>query len=241
MEEAIFPATAFQDGPPMSNSPAPSDFVPLTSYREYPVAEMMERSRDFASEMQRRRTVRQFSDRPVPRAVIEACLEAAGTAPSGAHQQPWHFVVISDPAIKHAIRGAAEAAEAEFYASAPAEWLAALAPLGTDAEKPYLETAPYLIAVFAERYGLGTDGSRIPHYYVMESVGIATGFLLAALHHAGLATLTHTPNPMGFLNQVLDRPPNEKALMLIVAGYPAAEVRVPDLQRKPLSAIATFR
>lgn len=225
----------------MSNSPTPRDFVPLTSYREYPVAEMMERSRDFAAEMQRRRTVRQFSEREVPRTVIEACLEAAGTAPSGAHQQPWHFVVLSDPAIKHAIRRAAEAAEAEFYASAPAEWLAALAPLGTDAEKPYLETAPYLIAVFAERYGLGTDGSRIPHYYVMESVGIATGFLLAALHHAGLATLTHTPNPMGFLNQVLDRPPNEKAVMLIVAGFPAAEVRVPDLQRKPLSAIATFR
>lgn len=225
----------------MSNSPTPRDFVPLTSYREYPVAEMMDRSRDFAAEMQRRRTVRQFSDRPVPRAVIEACLEAAGTAPSGAHQQPWHFVVVSDPTIKRAIRGAAEAAEAEFYASAPADWLAALAPLGTDAEKPYLEAAPYLIAVFAERYGLGTDGSRIPHYYVMESVGIATGFLLAALHHAGLATLTHTPNPMGFLNQVLDRPANEKALMLIVAGYPAADVRVPDLQRKPVSAIATFR
>lgn len=225
----------------MSNPPTPRNFIPLTSYREYPVAEMVERSREFAAEMQRRRTVRQFSDRPVPRAVIEACLEAAGTAPSGAHQQPWHFVVVSDPAIKQAIRGAAEAAEAEFYASAPAEWLAALAPLGTDAEKPYLETAPYLIAVFAERYGLGSDGSRIPHYYVMESVGIATGFLLAALHHAGLATLTHTPNPMGFLTQVLDRGPNEKAVMLIVAGYPAADVRVPDLRRKPLSAIATFR
>ncbi|HQW65471.1 MAG TPA: nitroreductase family protein [Gemmatimonadales bacterium] len=225
----------------MSNGPTSHDFIPLTSYREYPVAEMEARSRDFAAEMQRRRTVRQFSDRPVPRAIIEACLEAAGTAPSGAHQQPWHFVVVSDPAIKQAIRGAAETAEAEFYSSAPAEWLAALAPLGTDADKPYLETAPYLIAVFAERYGLGSDGLRIPHYYVMESVGIATGFLLAALHHAGLATLTHTPNPMGFLTQVLDRPPNEKAVMLIVAGYPADDVRVPDLQRKPLSAIATFR
>jgi nitroreductase len=149
--------------------------------------------------------------------------------------------VVSDQAIKQSIREAAEASEAEFYASAPAEWLAALAPLSTDAEKPYLEAAPYLIAVFAERYGLGTEGTRIPHYYVMESVGIATGFLLAALHHAGLATLTHTPNPMGFLNQVLDRPSNEKALMLIVVGYPDAQAQVPDLQRKPLAAIATFR
>jgi nitroreductase len=216
-------------------------FVPLASYREYPVAAMLERSREFADEMQRRRTVRQFSDRPVPRALIENCIETAGTAPSGAHQQPWHFVVISDPAVKRAIRDAAEAAEAEFYATAPADWLAALAPLGTDAHKPYLESAPYLIAVFAERYGLGSDGTRQPHYYVSESVGIATGFLLAALHHAGLATLTHTPNPMGFLNRVLERPANERAVMLVVAGYPAGDARVPDLTRKPLSAIATFR
>ena len=216
-------------------------FVPLESYREYPVAEMLERSRHFASEMQRRRTVRQFSDRQVPRAIIEACVEAAGTAPSGAHQQPWHFVVISDPEVKHAIRRAAETAEAEFYASAPAEWLAALAPLGTDATKPYLDAAPYLIAVFAERYGVDPLGVRQTHYYVMESVGIATGFLLAALHHAGMATLTHTPNPMGFLNQVLGRPANERALMLVVAGYPATGARVPDLKRKPLSDIATFR
>lgn len=216
-------------------------FVPLTSYREYPVAEMVQRSRQFAQDMQRRRTVRQFSDRPVPVSIIEACLMAAGSAPSGAHQQPWHFVVVSDLGIKRAIRAAAEAAEAEFYATAPAEWLAALAPLGTDANKPYLEIAPYLIAVFAERYGRGPDGARVPHYYVMESVGIATGFLLAALHHAGLATLTHTPNPMGFLNEVLQRPPNERAIMLVVAGYPSTGVRVPDLRRKPLSAIATFR
>ena len=216
-------------------------FVPLESYREYPVAEMVERSRHFAEEMQRRRSVRQFSDRPVPRSVIEACVEAAGTAPSGAHQQPWHFVVISDPGIKRAIRHAAETAEVDFYATAPAEWLAALAPLGTDAHKPYLEAAPYVIAVFAERYGVRPDGARATHYYVMESVGIAAGFLLAALHHAGLATLTHTPSPMGFLNQLLARPANERAVMLVVAGYPAPGVRVPDLKRKPLSAIATFR
>jgi iodotyrosine deiodinase len=218
-----------------------SGFVPLSSYREYPVPDMVVRSRDFARELGRRRTVRQFSDRPVPREVIEACLEAAGTAPSGAHQQPWHFVVVTDADTKRAIRQAAEAAEAEFYATAPADWLAALAPLGTDASKPYLETAPCLIAVFAERYGLAPDGSRRTHYYVLESVGIATGFLLAALHHAGLVTLTHTPSPMGFLSDVLQRPANERPMMLVVAGYPAPDAKVPDLRRKPLSEIATFR
>jgi len=216
-------------------------FVPLTTYREYPPDEMLTRARTFAAEMQRRRTVRQFSDRAVSCEIIESCLEAAGTAPSGAHQQPWHYVVISDPEVKRAIRHAAETSEAEFYSSAPADWLAVLAPLGTDAHKPYLETAPYLIAVFAERYGLDSAGERITHYYVSESVGISTGFLLAALHHAGLATLTHTPNPMGFLNQILERPANERAVMMIVVGYPASEVRVPDLQRKPVSAISTFR
>ncbi len=216
-------------------------FVPLRSYREYPPDEMLRRSREFAEDLQRRRTVRQFSDRPVARAIIESCIEAAGTAPSGAHRQPWHFVAVADLAMKRAIRAAAETAEAEFYATAPADWLAALAPLGTDEHKPYLETAPYLIAVFAERYGLAADGSRITNYYVMESVGIACGFLLAALHHAGLATLTHTPSPMGFLGDVLERPTNERAVMLIVAGYPAADARVPDIRRKPLSAIATFR
>jgi len=177
----------------------------------------------------------------VPRAVIESCIEAAGTAPSGAHQQPWHFVVVSDPQVKRDIRAAAEKAEAEFYASAPADWLAALAPLGTDEHKPYLETAPYLIAVFARRSGMNPDGSKITHYYVNESVGIASGFLLAALHHAGLATLTHTPSPMGFLNKVLERPANERAIMLIVAGYPAPDALVPDIKRKPLAEIVTFR
>lgn len=216
-------------------------FVPLASYDEYSPSEMETRSREFAAIMQRRRTIRQFSDRPVAESVIAACVEAAGTAPSGAHQQPWHFVVVGDPGIKRAIRVAAEAAEAEFYATAPAEWLAALAPLGTDSHKPYLETAPYLIAVFAERYGMRADGTRQTHYYVSESVGIATGFLLAALHHAGLATLTHTPNPMAFLSKILGRPANERAVMLVVVGYPAANARVPNLTRKPLRAIATFR
>ena len=216
-------------------------FEPLTSYREYPAAEMEARSRAFAADLGRRRTVRQFSDRPVPKAVIEACLEAASTAPSGAHLQPWHFVVVSDPGLKRRIREAAEAAEREFYAHAPQNWLDALAPLGTDAHKPYLESAPYLIAVFAQRYGLTAGGRRRTHYYVMESAGIATGLLLAALHHAGLASLTHTPNPMVFLSEVLERPPNERPVMLVVTGYPAPGAVVPKLRRKPLGAIATFR
>jgi iodotyrosine deiodinase len=221
-----------------SSSPA---FELLSGYREYPPDEMERRSRAFAAEMQRRRTTRHFSDRPVPRSVIEACIETAGTAPSGAHLQPWHFVVVSDPDMKRRIRLAAEVAEQEFYATAPAEWLAALAPLGTDAHKPYLETAPYLIAVFAERFGITAAGERRTHYYVQESVGIATGFLLAALHHAGLVALTHTPNPMGFLAEVLERPVNERPVMLVVTGYPADGARVPLLRRKPLSEIATFR
>ena len=225
----------------MREPPPGAVFKPFTTYREYSPAEMEERSRDFAADLARRRTVRQFSDRPVPRGVIEACLEAASTAPSGAHLQPWHFVVVGDPGLKRRIREAAEAAEREFYAHAPQDWLDALAPLGTDAHKPYLETAPYLIAVFAQRYGLTAEGLRRTHYYVMESVGIATGMLLAALHHAGLASLTHTPNPMGFLSEVLERPPNERPVMLVVTGYPAPEAVVPKLRRKPLGVIATFR
>jgi iodotyrosine deiodinase len=215
-------------------------FEPLPGYREYPPAEMEARAVAFAAELGRRRTTRHFSGRPVARRVIESCLRAAGSAPSGAHQQPWHFVVVGDPGIKRRIRSAAEAAEREFYETAPAEWLAALAPLGTDAEKPYLETAPYLIAVFARRYGLDPDGTRRTHYYVNESVGIATGFLLAALHHAGLVALTHTPSPMGFLSELLERPANEKPVLLVVTGYPAPDARVPRLVRKPLREIATF-
>ena len=215
-------------------------FEPLPDYREYPPHEMEARARAFLAELRRRRTTRHFSDRPVPRAVIECCLEAAGTAPSGAHLQPWHFVAIGDPAVKGRIRAAAEQAEREFYATAPAEWLAALAPLGTDAHKPYLETAPWLVAVFGQRYGLDADGGRRTHYYVNESVGIATGLLLAALHHAGLVALTHTPSPMGFLGKVLGRPANERPVMLVVTGYPAPDARVPRLRRKPLAEIATF-
>jgi len=221
-------------------SPAPV-FSPLSTYVEYSPEEMLDRSQAFAALMQRRRTVRQFSDRPVPRAVMDACLEAAGTAPSGANLQPWHFVVISDPSTKHAIRVAAEREEQKFYAIAPPEWLAALAPLGTDAHKPYLEQAPYLIAIFAQRHGTSETGARVPHYYVMESVGIATGILITAFHHAGLVTLTHTPNPMGFLNRLLDRPGSERPVMILVVGYPAPDARVPQITRKPLKDIVTYR
>jgi nitroreductase len=216
-------------------------FDPLSSYIELPEAEMLARSRAFAADMQRRRTTRHFSDRPVSRAVIEACIETAGTAPSGAHLQPWYFVAVSDADVKRRIREAAEREEQEFYATAPAEWLAALAPLGTDAHKPYLETAPWLIAVFAQRYGVDAEGRRHAYYYVSESVGIATGFLIAALHNAGLVALTHTPSPMGFLNEVLERPKNERPLMIVVTGFPALGARVPRLRRKTLYEIATFR
>ncbi len=219
----------------------PQSFDPLSTFIEYPPAEMLARGRSFAAEMQRRRTIRQFSDRPVERAVIDACLEAAGTAPSGANLQPWHFVVVTDPAVKREIRAAAEEEERRFYETAPAEWLEVLAPLGTDAQKPYLEVAPYLIAIFAQRYGTREDGSRVAHYYVMESVGIASGMLITALHHAGLATLTHTPNPMRFLNRVLGRPTPERPIMLVVAGYPAADAVVPRIHRKPLDQIVTYR
>ncbi|MFQ5529968.1 MAG: nitroreductase family protein [Gemmatimonadota bacterium] len=202
---------------------------------------MRTRARAFYESMNRRRTVRDYADRSVPRDVIEDCLRAAGTAPSGAHMQPWHFVVVTDPVVRRRIRLAAEAEEREFYSGrAPDEWLQALANLGTDAEKPFLETAACLIVVFARRYGSGPDGKRRKHYYVQESVGIATGLLIAALHEAGLATLTHTPSPMGFLSSVLDRPDSERPFLILVAGYPAPGTRVPDLQRMPLDDIATF-
>lgn len=214
-------------------------FLPLTTWREYPPQEMHRRAAAFREELSRRRTVRQFSNRPVAREVIEECLRAAGTAPSGANLQPWTFVAVGDPVVKASIRVAAEKAEREFYQGrAPAEWLEALAPLGTDEHKPYLETAPWLIAIFAQRYGLSRSGRKFPHYYVMESVGIATGFLIAAMHHAGLVTLTHTPSPMGFLNDVLGRPGTEKAFLLLVAGYPAADAKVPDIRRKDLEEMA---
>ncbi len=213
---------------------------PLT-FAERPAAEMRVRAADFYDEIRQRRSVRDFADRPVPREIIEDALRTAGTAPNGANLQPWHFVVVSDPVIKQQIRAAAEDEERAFYGGrAPQEWLSALAPLGTDAQKPFLEHAPYLIAIFAQSHGIDADGKPIKHYYVQESVGIATGFLIAALHHAGLATLTHTPSPMGFLSKILGRPENERPFLLLVVGYPADDAHVPAITKKELEEIATF-
>jgi nitroreductase len=200
-------------------------------------------ARAFAERMSERRTVRDFSDRLVPRGIIEAAIRTAGSAPSGANLQPWHFVAVgkADPGLRRRLREAAEEEERDFYAHrAPREWLDALAPLGTDPNKPFLEVAPWLVAVFVRPHGFNPDGSVMKHYYAVESVGIATGLLIAALHQAGVATLTHTPSPMGFLNGLLGRPSHERAFLLLVAGYPADGARVPDITRKGLDEIATF-
>jgi iodotyrosine deiodinase len=216
-------------------------YVPLAGYVEYPLDEMLQRAEEYCVQMRRRRTVRDFSDRPVPRELIEQCLLVAGSAPNGANKQPWHFVVVSDPELKRAIRLGAEAEEKEFYNNrATAEWLEALAPLGTDAEKPFLETAPYLIVIFAQSYELADDGQKLKNYYVQESVGIATGMLITAVHIAGLVSLTHTPSPMGFLNELLERPHNERPFLILVVGYPAENALVPEIGKKSLEEIATF-
>ena len=215
--------------------------IPLPQYREYPVEEMRQRLSDFYADIRRRRTVREFSDRPVPRDVIETALKAANTAPSGANLQPWHFAVVSGPQTKRKIREAAEAEEREFYTHrASEEWLAALEPLGTDDNKPFLETAPYLIAVFLQKFGKLPDGRKVKHYYPTESTGLATGLLITALHIAGLATLTHTPSPMKFLNEILGRPTSERPFLLLVVGYPADDAHVPDIQRKSLEDFTSF-
>lgn len=215
-------------------------FIPL-DFRERPEAEMRERAASFSELMRRRRTVRHFDSRPIPDGVIEHALITAGSAPSGANRQPWHFVVVSDPEKKAAIRGAAEKEEREFYSRrATREWLEALEPLGTDADKPFLTTAPVLIAVFLRRFNFDADGKRLKNYYTAESVGIATGLLIAALHNAGVATLTHTPSPMRFLNDLLDRPAHERAYLLLVAGYPSPDAEVPDIGKYPLEELASF-
>jgi len=217
------------------------NMVPLAGYQEYAPGEMLRRAADFRAELQRRRTVRDFSPRPIPPGVLEECLRTAGTAPSGANLQPWHFVVVEDPAVKRRIRAAAEQEERDFYhGRAPQEWLDALAALGTDEHKPFLEVAPALIAVFCARSGALEDGRAVKHYYASESTGLATGLLIAALHHAGLASLTHTPSPMGFLNEILGRPANERPFLLLVVGYPAEDAHVPDIHRKPLDSVVTF-
>ncbi len=216
-------------------------FLPLSTYREYPPEEMLERAKEFADDLQRRRTIRDFSDRSLPPGLIEYCLQAALSAPSGANMQPWHFAVVRDPEIKHRIRLAAELEEKEFYTHrASAEWLEALQPLGTDEHKPFLDTAPCLIAVFVQKFGLLPDGRKFKHYYPTESVGLATGMLIAALHRAGVATLTHTPSPMKFLNKILGRPKHERPFLLIVAGYPSDAAQVPDIRRRELKDSVSY-
>ncbi|HRV96171.1 MAG TPA: nitroreductase family protein [Anaerolineae bacterium] len=216
--------------------------VPL-EYHGFPEDEMRARALAFYEMMKKRHSTRDFADKPVPLEVITTCLETAGRAPSGANQQPWHFVVVTDPAIKHQIRLAAEAEERTFYTErASEEWLNALAPLGTDADKAFIDRAGCLIVIFAQAYGLDEDGDRIKHYYVQESVGIATGFLIAALHNAGLACLTHTPSPMNFLAEILGRPKNERAYINLVVGYPADDAQVPlhATHKKALPEFVTF-
>ena len=219
------------------------DPIPL----DYPAApdsgEMLARAQDYVDQISRRRSVRHFSEKSVPREVIEACLQAAGSAPSGANHQPWHFACVSDPDIKRKIRIAAEEEERAFYGGrAGDQWLDDLRGLGTDAQKPFIEIAPWLIAIFAERYGFDDSGEKQKNYYVPESVGIATGLLINALHHIGLATLTHTPNPMAFLSKILGRPKHERPMMLLVVGHPAADAMIPRAAtvKKPLEQIASF-
>jgi iodotyrosine deiodinase len=221
----------------MTNYP----FVPHPTWQEIPADEMKRRSAEFYTAVNQRRTVREFSDRPVPREVIENALRAAGTAPSGANLQPWHFSVVTNAETKKQIRSAAEVEEQEFYEHrASPEWLAALEPLGTDSNKPFLETAPCLIAVFLQKFGKLPDGRKVKHYYPVESTGIASGILITALHMAGLACLTHTPSPMKFLNEILDRPVSDRPFLLLVTGYPAEDATVPDISRKTLDEFVSF-
>ena len=218
-----------------------SAFIPLAFTRR-----SLEESRNtavaFYQEMNKRRTTRQFSNEPVPRELIQLAIHTAATAPSGAHQQPWTFVAVSDPTIKQAIRDAAEAEEREFYhGRAPQEWIDALAPLGTDEHKSHLTDAPWVIVLFRQAHGLNSDGSKRTFYYTQESCGIAAGLFIASVHRMGLATLTHTPNPMGFLRDLLGRPSNEKALLIMPVGYPAPDAQVPNLTRKPLDEVVVWR
>jgi iodotyrosine deiodinase len=217
--------------------------IPLPDYCEYPPGEMQRRAAAFTDMLVRRHTVRDFAPRPVPRSLIETCLKAALSAPSGANHQPWHFAVIGNPQLKARIRAEAEIEERAFYEGrAGAEWIKALAPLGTDPNKPFLDIAPWLIVVFGARKSKSADGVSRKNYYVPESVSIAAGFLIAALHNAGLATLTHTPSPMGFLNEICGRPAEEKPYILLVTGYPAPDATIPQhaTEKKTLAEAVTF-
>ena len=215
-------------------------FVPFNKPIDLTHAEMLRRSAKFYEFMKSRRTIRDFSNEEVPQEVIDTCLKTAGTAPSGANQQPWHFVVIRDSSIKTQIRNAAEEEERIFYEGRAGDtWLEALEPLGTDADKPFLEDAPVLIAIFEQKFALTDQGDKIKHYYAKESVGIATGMLISALHNVGLATLTHTPSPMNFLTKILNRPEGEKPFLLLVVGHPAEGVEVPDIEKKHLKDISS--
>ena len=210
-------------------------------FRRVSEEEMAARAEGFFRDMDRRRSTRHFSNEPVPRRLIELAIRTASTAPSGAHKQPWTFVAVSDPAVKHRIREAAEEEERAFYAErATPEWLEALAPIGTDWEKPFLETVPWIVVLFAQATGADAVGEKVKHYYVQESCGIAAGFFIAALHRMGLATLTHTPSPMKFLNEILARPTNERPFILFPVGYPAGDATVPDLTRKPMDEVAIW-
>src|SRR5882724_3448211 len=216
------------------------NFSHLTTFREFSATEMTRRANSFRDEMLRRRTVRQFSSREVAPEIIQDCLRVAMSAPSGANMQPWHFVVVSNPQVKRKIRAAAEEESLFYSGRAPKEWLDALAPLGTDENKPYLETAPYLIVIFSQTYGIMPAGRKVKNYYVSESVGIATGMLISAVQMAGLVALTHTPSPMGFLNQILQRPTNEKPFLILVVGYPANDACVPDISKKSMQESVTY-
>ena len=216
------------------------NFEPL-QFIEQNQPKMLENAKKFYEKMKLRRTVREYSDKPVPKEIIENAILTAGTAPSGANMQSWHFVAVSDPAIKKEIRISAEVEEKELYNHrASKEWLEALAPLATDEHKPFLETAPYLIAIFLKKFTIDDDGNKLKNYYTTESIGIATGMLITALYNAGLTTLTHTPSPMGFLNKILDRPTTERPFLLLVVGYPAKNAEVPDIKKYSLEKISTF-
>lgn len=217
-------------------------FIAYKSPSNYSGQEMIDKSNEFYQFIKKRRTIRDFSDKPVPREVIENCIKSAGTAPNGANLQPWQFVVVSDPKIKRTIRTAAEEEERIFYKEkAPKEWLEALEPLGTDDKKPFLETAPYLIIIFSKKVDILPDGRQVKQYYSIESAGIATGMLITAIHYAGLVSLTHTPSPMNFLNKILGRPSNEKPFLILVVGHPAKDAKVPDIKKKELEKIVEFK